>query len=485
MKEEKNFDSQKKKNIVLEKKSAQKAYSATDLDDELEKLVKTFQEELDKAQELSDEEFVEVFADEFGIIEDEDLCECCGERRRDKKRGKNYPYCSVCRDNMRYYPLSLPSVFSALVLIVVAIASIVMFCNDFYGYNLVYKAEQAESEKKLDTAMEYYDSAIVEFAQGGVTPKKAILNSAELIFLTMDNGANSMYNIAERIDAGLTEFERKLPIYSSEMQMREDSLVLYATMQLFYTEILNNTEYESYEVGDEELYDEIMANIASFENRQVSVLSSDGKTTQMYPADKGMVKFLQYMFAYMSGNYEDSYEYMLQTAEIAPDYVWLYAYELGIVEVQVGEISRAKELAQVIIDLNVEDSEGYCLYSSAERLLGNLEKSLRWANTGLEYKPDDTELLRLKAMTLVSLGRLDEAKVCIDQAITDSSSGSYGVLVFTAIVIENELGNTSKVEEYKSALEEKEIELSERMQDYLSGKITAQTMFTEGSGEVQ
>ncbi len=485
MKEEKNIGSRKKSDIVLEKKSAEKSYSSSELNDELEKLVKTFQAELDKAQELSEEEFVEVFADDLGIIEDEDLCECCGERRRDKSRNKNYPYCAVCRDNMRYYPLSLSGIFTAVVLIVVAVASIVMFCTDFCGYNYIYKAEKATKEKKLDTAMDYYDGAIVEFAQGGITPKKAILNSCDLIFLTMDNGANSMYNIAERIDTGLSDFERKLPIYNSKMQMRKESLVLYGTMQLFYTEILNNSKYKDYEMGDEKLYNEIMSQIASFENRQVSVVSSDGKTTEMYPADKGMVKFLQYMFAYMSGNYEDSYKYMQETAEISPEYVWLYAYELGVVETQVGEVPVAKALAQKILDINIEDSEGYCLYSASERLMGNFEKSLRWANDGLEYNVNDTELLRLKAMTLVCLGRTDEAKVCIDTAISNSSSGSYGVLIFTAIVIENELGNTASVENYKDALEEKKIELSEVMEDYLSGKITALQMFTEGSGEVQ
>jgi hypothetical protein len=120
LKEDKKLDARKKSGIVLEKRSAEKSYSSSELNDELEKLVKTFQEELDKAQELSDEEFVEVFADELGVIEDEDLCECCGERRRDKSRGKNYPYCSVCRENMKYYPLNFSGIITAVVFIAVS-----------------------------------------------------------------------------------------------------------------------------------------------------------------------------------------------------------------------------------------------------------------------------------------------------------------------------------------------------------------------------
>ena len=52
-------------------------------------------------------------------------------------------------------------------------------------------------------------------------------------------------------------------------------------------------------------------------------------------------------------------------------------------------------------------------------------------------------------------------------------------------IIENELGNTDRVQELKDELKEQEVELTEKMNNYLDGKITATEMFTEGTGDVQ
>ena len=50
---------------------------------------------------------------------------------------------------------------------------------------------------------------------------------------------------------------------------------------------------------------------------------------------------------------------------------------------------------------------------------------------------------------------------------------------------ENELGNKDNVESLQEFLDENDIELSEKMQKYFDGKITAQQMFTEGTGDVE
>jgi hypothetical protein len=59
------------------------------------------------------------------------------------------------------------------------------------------------------------------------------------------------------------------------------------------------------------------------------------------------------------------------------------------------------------------------------------------------------------------------------------------MLYFTAIVVENELGNKGAVDEFKEALKTEGVEMSDRMNEYLSGKITALQLFTEGTGEVE
>jgi hypothetical protein len=85
-------------------------------------------------------------------------------------------------------------------------------------------------------------------------------------------------------------------------------------------------------------------------------------------------------------------------------------------------------------------------------------------------------------MALCCQGKNDEAKKVIDEGIAIQE---YAVIYLTAIVIENELGNTDAIEFYKSALEEQGVEISDRVNDYLAGKLTAQQLFTEGTGEVE
>ncbi len=481
MKDDKKINEGTKEEIVLEKRSAEKEYSGEALNDELERLAQTFREELEKAQELSDEEFEEVYADDLGIIPTEELCECCGERRKDKNRGSSYQYCSVCREHMKIYPLSIPNIFVAVVIVALAIMSVMNFCTDFKGYDLMYKALAAEDDRKLTSAITYYDDVIEFFSAEEVTPKKAYLNSSKLIFETMDGGTNSMYEVSHRIDTALSEIEKKFPMNSSVLEMQDKSMLLYGTMQEFYN-LMNDEKYADYTEENTEMYKSIMADIEALAEKEISIVSTDGKTTQMKKPDEAMVKFCQYMFAYVSGNYDESYNYMLETQELAPDYLWLYAYELGIVEAQTGDVSKAKELAKSMIDLNVEDADGYSLYASVERLCGNFEKSARWASKGLDYNPENAELMRLKAMALCCSGDYEQAKTVVDEALAKQE---YALLYFTAIVVENELGNNDAVDEFKEALKAENVEISDRMNDYLSGKITALQLFTEGTGEVE
>lgn len=481
MKDEKKISDGAKEEIVLEKTSAERDYSDSQLNDELERLAQTFREELKKAQELSDEDFVEAYADDLGVIPEGELCECCGERRKDKSRGESYQYCSVCRENMKIYPLSINNIIVAVVLAALSVVSVVNFCKDFNGYDLMYKAEKAKNENMLNSALDYYDSVIAEFSEKGVIPRRAYLKSAEIIFNTMDGGTTSMLEVSDRIDTALSDFGKKLPMYASVVDMQTECKVLYGTMQEFYT-LMNDEKYQNYDPEDAEMYEEVMTEIGSLIDKEISVVSSDKKTTTLLPANEGAVRFCQYMFAYMSANYDDAYKYMREVETLEPSYLWLYAYELGIVETQTGDIAKAKGLAAQLIALNVEDADGYSLYTSAERLSGNYEKALRWAEKGLKYNSDNAELMRLKAMALCCMGEYTQAKTVIDEAMEIQE---YAVLYFTAMVVENELGNTETVNSLKAVLEEEGVVASERMNNYLSGKITAAQLFTEGTGEVE
>ena len=119
------------------------ASQTQDLHDELEDLAKVFQEELDRTKEearaaaenapvdpeieLSETGGVPSAAEKKPAadepIPEEELCDCCGEKRRGTAKDPNSPYCSECDAGLRHYPFDFLNIFFAVVAI----------CFVFYG----------------------------------------------------------------------------------------------------------------------------------------------------------------------------------------------------------------------------------------------------------------------------------------------------------------------------------------------------------------
>ena len=224
-----------------------------------------------------------------------------------------------------------------------------------------------------------------------------------------------------------------------------------------------------------------MTAVGSIIDKQVAI--SGGKSsTEMVNADEAMVRFCQYMLAYSAGKYEDSYKYMNVVYELKPSYLWLYAYELGITELQKGDAEKAEMFAKALYNSNSELPDAYVLYSSIERMTGNTKKAIEWANKGIKVIPDNAELYRMKAMALVAKGDYKEAKKVIDEALEKQQ---YSYLYMVSLIIENELGNKDEVKDIKEIMKEEGLDIPERTKNYLKGKISAEEMFTEGTGDVE
>lgn len=467
-------------NPELEKKAAkkfsgEKSYKKSELDKELELLAQTFRDELKKAQEEQGEEFFE----DDGIISEDDLCECCGECRRDKSFGENYPYCAECRDAMTRYPINWYNIVITLALVVLSVVSCATFFEDFDGYYYTYLGEKAASQRKMATAITNYDTAISIFDKKEINAKGVKLGCANAVYETMGEGVSSMDRVSDLVSEALTEFDTKLPMYKSYVELRDEVMVLYGTMQKFYL-VVNDAQYTDFE--NKEVYEAAMTAIGALVDEDVQVKAMYGNEIKSYPADEAIVRFCQFMFAYTAGNHEDSYQYMRKVEELKPGYLWLYAYELGLVDAQTGDVKSAKELAQAMYENDIEYYGSYCVYACAERLSGNLDKSISWADKGITNVPESSEIRRHKAMALALKGELEEAKAVLEDA---NQIEQNGLISITLLVVENELGNTKAVEEIKTYLKSNEVEIPQRTQDYLSGKLTLQKLFGEGTGDIE
>ncbi len=462
-------------------------YSNKALDDELQRLAATFKQELEKAQAMTEEDLIkngiiiQQYEDEDGVIPQEELCQCCGEQRRDKTFGENYEYCKSCREAMKRYPLSIYSIALLAAVVFVAVVSVFSFAADYNIYDTVRKADEYSAENKLDSALETYDSAIESFSKKEILPQKLYLKTSEILFDNMPDGIYSMSEIQYRIKKALSQFEMNLPLYDKYEDMYTESQVLYATMDEFYN-VIYDEKYADFDGKNQKTYEAIMTDIGSIIDKQVTITSVDGKTSQMVNSSPAMVRFCQYMFAYNMNKYDDSYGYMKEVCELEPSYTWLYAYELGMAELQKGNIEEAETLAEIIYLKNAENPDSYVLRSSIARMSGNTKKALSVADEGINAVSDYPDLYRIKAMAYIVKGDLDAARECVDEGL---KLEEYSFMYMVSLVVENELGNKDKVQEIKDILEERDVELTEKMEKYLKGKITAEQMFTEGTGDVE
>lgn len=448
-------------------KDTSAGYNKNDLNNELERLAEIFREELKNQGELEDD----VLRDSQGIIYEDEVCECCGERRK----AKNSDYCKTCREAMRKYPLSIPMVIVALVMIVFSVVSVLDFSQDFEGYYIARKAKTNADEKKMYTSIELYQTSIDYFAESG-------FNAKGLKFECVDAMCDVMVSsedVLVTLESALSESEARFPVYKERVKQYDELYVLNQTM----TKMMEIYQDEAFADAkeDDEVYAQAMNAIGSLVDLEIVVPSLDGET-RIYTGNEAAVKYCQYFYAYLMEKSDDVYYYIYEVYRIAPEYLCMYGYDLGAVSAQTGDFKTALDVAKALNETNVEDSTAYCIYSMVSRMKGNYDEAITWAEKGLEINTTDTELMRHKAMALAAKGDFETAETVMNDLFAIGSSDSYYATLDYSVylVIENELGNTEEVDSVKELFEE----IPERVQSYLDGEMTVAELFTEGTGDV-
>ena len=462
--------------------------NSEELNAELEALAKLFQKELDKTTAEYEEGSTETEAvsesddvsDNIDENPDDDteafVCVICGETVTAVKDG----ICENCLAELRKRPFRFSKVLAILAVGIVALIAMRGFWQNLDGYSKAFEAKTWFSMGDMTSAKTAYDEAISFFEQKDVNPRNLYFESAEIIFIQMSEGSVSMTEVGDRVSKGLEDSFFTRPLYTRYKNMGNESLQLYATMQSFYA-IVNKPEYAGYTIDNEQMYSDIMAEIEALVDSEVEFRAVDGKTEKT-EASEAMVRFCQYMFAYTAGKSDEAQGYLQMVYESGPEYLWLYAYEYGLSAISSGDMDTAEKMAGALVEADRQDPDGYSLYSTIARLSGDYDKAIEWADKALDNKNESAELLRLKAMALAAKGDYIQAKAVIDEAMLYES---YGLLYYTSIVIENELGNTEAVNETIDMLQMYGLSVSDRVNSYLSGEITAEQMFTEGSGDVE
>lgn len=463
-------------------------YDENTLNGELEKLAQTFRDELKKARESSEEladsagELIQQLDDEAGVehVDPDDLCRCCGERLRDRSVSENYEYCAECREAMRHYPIEIYRFVIAGAVIFAAVISVLCFIAEYSGFSDVRMARKDVKLNKRTSAVELYESAVDFFKDENSGTNFISLEAAKQLSHIMPNGLNSMNSIIEYTEDSLGKIGASLPINSSYVEMRASALRMSATLQAF-TSVIGKEEYASFDGTDKDIYTAIMTEVGSLIDGTTLIprLGSDESDSVKY--DEGIVRFAQYMFAYSAGNSADAYKYLKLCEETSPEYVWLYAYDLAVIEAQIGNFDECERLSNLLSDLNADDVYSYIAKAFGERMQGNTDKALTLCDKALTLDESASEIYRQKAILYILKGEYENA---VEAAKTGLSYEEFAALYYVYFVAAKEMGDSALVQELTEKIESSNIVFEGRIKDYADGKLTAQSLFTEGSGDI-
>lgn len=487
---------------ALSKYDKKEDYSEDELKGELERLTVLFRDELNKTRdEAENSEYGEALLEdvkeldeikkqvEKDVIPEDMLCRCCGERARNISRGEDYDYCEQCREGMRRYPIGVQYLLLALSMVFLAGFSIFLFLK---GFDVMYQVRQAEKlvfDSKIVSAAAKYDEAASAFEEAQLNAKRLKLKSVSLSYDSISS-FSTISTLSSQLDETLTPFGYKLFWNSRYYDMRNELLTISATLTA-YTEIASEYQEEEnypYDIVISRLEELIgttteIAAPKSESNASLFFAVSDKPITVEY--NKVFIKFFQYLMHYQKGGEESLTHYLEDIKELAPEYVWLYGYELGMDYAQNGNYEEALKIGDILFEKNREDQYAYIVKSVVYRLQKDYEAAGKACDEGIEFCGELSELRRLKAISYIMTKKYNEALDIMSELVdTTKTQTLYIETIFTYLVAADLAGDKEAIDAAKDMIEYYGIEYSERLQSYLDDKLTAEQLFTTGSCDV-
>ena len=101
----------------------------------------------------------------------------------------------------------------------------------------------------------------------------------------------------------------------------------------------------------------------------------------------------------------------------APGFLAQAYGSLGFVEQRDAGQRRALKLMEDRLELNPDDARAANLAAAFLARLGDLQKSVEYADRSLAIDPEDPMLLYNVSCTYVALGRFDDAMKCLERAV--------------------------------------------------------------------
>lgn len=472
-----------------------------ELKNELEELARTFQQELDKAkaqelegsdegdeggeliQELEDIETVNQ-AEENEEIPQEELCECCGERRKGTKKNPDSNYCYDCEKALRHYPFELINVIMPLLVIVFCLYGCYVFSNNSAIYTASAQADAYSEQNKLYTALSAYDMAVEKM-------KSEKVNGEMLYKRYFDCAYKSGMFMQLELDGDVFKsWELKLPhlksVYKAQLETLEVESTQSAVQEIF-------SSYDSIDDPKDLPYDEIIKKIEALIDQPAKTLPLiDGETeeeivtTPVYniKAQKYSRPMILYFEFYVSVICEKDLSVQAEILERLrkeyPEKTWIYGSVLGDIYNKQGK--DVKELCNYMKKLNAEDSSADVIEATSLRIKGDYDGAIKICDKFIDK--EDTymgEFLRQKAICYLLKGDSEAAfKFASDAYSSSSNPLSADLLMLCSIIV----SDTETYDELAALYKDSELDIQQEVLDYKDGKITVEQIFTKGDFDI-
>lgn len=397
------------------------------------------------------------------------LCACCGENECDDSFGEDYPYCTECRKLMTASPVHVGGILMALVMIIVAGASLFFCAKNSSGYMTLIDAETAYSEKKLIDAATSYNSYLQSVSSSDDVSLKAVKSLIE-IFSSMGyyNDASTLVTTYGENNPSIGKNEK----YSKIPETYASFLATSSAINSAIGDVINSNEKFDYDEKAAEL----------------DKLLKEGKDKEGTAYSEIFIEYYKYVLMSLAKvDSSKQIEQLLKVMELDKgENPWIYMPNLVSVYANEGDSENAGRYFEECMKVNIQESDLYMVYANAFRFGEKVDadKILEIADRAKASWPSTAApgYQQIYAVAYLLKGDGENAMKAIEEYV---GQGNYTVsacnlYALCSLYVKDNDGYQKMVDLFKNSGSS----IGKTIVKYKNGKMTLKEVLTDNGGDI-
>gem|GEM_PF-4855028 len=362
--------------------TAEEAESEESLEEELDKVLDTFTDELEKskadyepAAEAEAEDGEE--SEPGGEAEEEKKpCSVCGENPVDTSDNPASEYCEKCRKARIKYPLPVKGTLALILLIISALFAVMYFTVNLSPAKMYADGIKLEKSGAQGEALEAYEYVAGAFDAISVKPYNLYGRDTEMRYKIGDieNVGKYAGEFNFKLDKGnIGSSAFNFPSYLLSRLPKYKRVAVYNDKVESFLEGVNETYavYSKYEVQTAaDLNDEVLAEIESLTGEDTDAAYPEYRAAGIYYSCYNAANMLQ-------KSEEEQLAYLEKIAKSAPDAYWLYGYPLYQNYMEASDYGEVSALTGKMLKNYKYDAMARYMLASVYRYQNEYDKAIK------------------------------------------------------------------------------------------------------------